>query len=220
MSAPALLAGLESFERSVMHWITCEWHHETLGRVFQVVQSEWIGVPLFLIGVALVARLDRCRALRTLLAGAMSFGLCMALATLLWNTIDRQRPPHHYERWLQTPAELQACATLPEAFPVRGHVSSRPSFPSRHALTIGSFAGALLLASRGLGVIAWCYGLFVVVGRVYVGKHWPTDLLAGLAMALVVVWLCWRVIPAVLAQFGLRHWVESPSGGDPEHARG
>ena len=216
MAVFPLLASIEHLERSIVHWITCHWHHETLGRVFQAVQSEWIGVPLFLIGVSLLARSDRCKALRALLAGAASFGLCMLVATLMWSTIDRERPPHDYDRWLETDVELAACASMPEAFPVRGHVSSRPSFPSRHALTIGSFAGALLMASRGLGIVAWIYGLFVAIGRIYVGKHWPTDLLAGMAIALCVVWLCWRAVPAVLGGIGLRSWVESDAE-DPLH---
>lgn len=220
MVAAIHIASLESLERSIVHWVTCHWHHETLGRVFQAVQSEWIGVPLFLFGISLVARADRHKALRALLAGAASFGLCMAIATLMWSTIDRERPPHHYDRWLETEADLAACTTMPEAFAVRGHVSSRPSFPSRHAMTIGSFAGALLLASRGVGALAWCYGLFVAVGRIYVGKHWPTDLLAGMAIAMLVVWLCWRALPAVLGGIGVRAWVETSPEGTREDTTG
>lgn len=204
-----LLSDAERLERSIVHWITCGWHHEALASVFQAVQSEWIGIPLFLFGASLLSRKDGRLALRALLAGAASFGLCMLLATTLWSVIDRDRPPHHYERWLETEADLQACASQPEAFAIRGHVSSRPSFPSRHAMTIGSFAGALLLASRGLGIVAWCYGIFVALGRIYVGKHWPSDLIAGMAIAMLVVWLCWRALPAVLGRIGLREWVET-----------
>ena len=64
------------------------------------------------------------------------------------------------------------------------------------------------------------YGFFVALGRIYVGKHWPSDLLVGMAIALFVVWLCWRILPAVLGRIGLRHWVELPSDGDlPDTSR-
>lgn len=208
MSFASLLSDVEQFERSIVHWVTCEAHHPFLGRVFEAVQSEWIGFPLLLLGVFWISRRDGRVALRALGAAAASFGICMGLATILWATVDRERPPHHYERWLRTEAELATCAQAPDAFPVRSHVSARPSFPSRHALTIGSFAGALLLASTGVGVVAWAYGLFVAFGRIYVGKHWPTDLLAGLVLSMVVVWLCWRALPAVFSVFGIRHWFE------------
>ena len=220
MSLASVITDLERFERSIVHWVTCHAHSDTLAPVFRAVQSEWIGFPLFLFGLSLVARTRRDAAVRALLAGAASFGICMGIATIMWQSIDRERPPHHYDRWLETDAELAACASRPDAFAVRGHVSFRPAFPSRHALSITSFVGALLLASRRIGLVAVAYGLFVLFGRVYVGKHWPSDLLAGVCIASVVVAACWRLVPAVLGRVGLWEAPESKLGSEANSAHG
>ena len=70
------------------------------------------------------------------------------------------------------------------------------SFPSGHATT--SFALAAVLAAR-FPRAAWpCYGLAVLVamGRVVGGSHFPSDVLAGTALGLLVGWLSvWRLAP-------------------------
>lgn len=54
------------------------------------------------------------------------------------------------------------------------------SFPSDHATLFAAVATTLLIASRGLGILAWCYVLLVIdLPRIYLGLHYPTDILAG-----------------------------------------
>ncbi|MEZ6027747.1 MAG: phosphatase PAP2 family protein [Planctomycetota bacterium] len=189
---------LDGIERAVIHAITCTWHHPVLGGVFRVLQSDAVAIPLFLLATSLVARRDGHRAARTVLTGAAAFGVGMLIATLLWATIPRERPPHAYERWLRSESELATCASHPEAFPVRDRVSTRRSFPSRHGITVGAFVTALVLASWRLGLLAIPYGLLVAVGRVYVGRHWPTDVLAGIVIGTTLSLVAWRLAPRFL----------------------
>jgi membrane-associated phospholipid phosphatase len=63
------------------------------------------------------------------------------------------------------------------------------SFPSGHAVagaTLYPLLGWLALRSRGLGPAGYALGLaiggFVGVGRLYVGVHWPSDVVAGWAI--------------------------------------
>lgn len=91
------------------------------------------------------------------------------LSLVLKTTIDRRRP---YE-------------TLAEADPLlRASVGN--SLPSGHAAT--SFAGAIILgylfrrALPGLLVLA----TLVAVSRIYVGVHYPSDVLAGAALGAAV----------------------------------
>ncbi len=73
------------------------------------------------------------------------------------------------------------------------------SFPSSHAVNTGAQA---LWFGRAYPRAKWLwYGLAGVIGfsRVYIGVHWPSDVIAGWmvgAMCFCVVWLIWvRFVP-------------------------
>lgn len=54
------------------------------------------------------------------------------------------------------------------------------SFPSDHAVLFFSLSVGLLFVSRAVGLFAIAYtALFIALPRVYLGLHYPTDVLAG-----------------------------------------
>jgi undecaprenyl-diphosphatase len=108
------------------------------------------------------------------------------LATVLKAATDRPRP---FER-------------LPEADPLLGGTVGA-SFPSGHAAT--SFAGAValaLLVRRAVPAI-FLLAALVAFSRIYIGVHYPLDVLGGAALGAVVA-------PAVLLAIRLPRW---PSAG-------
>jgi membrane-associated phospholipid phosphatase len=52
------------------------------------------------------------------------------------------------------------------------------SFPSDHAVMAGAVAGGLFLVHRRLGAVALAAALLMAFARVYIGAHWPGDVLA------------------------------------------
>ncbi|MBB6629755.1 phosphatase PAP2 family protein [Nocardioides sp. KIGAM211] len=83
----------------------------------------------------------------------------------------------------------------PRPYAVLGHVlvlvhrTSDFSFPSDHAVMAGAVAAGVLLAHRtlaGVGLVAVVAALLMAFTRVYVGAHFPGDVVAGLALGAVV----------------------------------
>ncbi|MFD9568431.1 phosphatase PAP2 family protein [Streptomyces sp. NPDC059982] len=68
------------------------------------------------------------------------------------------------------------------------------SFPSNHAAIAGAAAVALLYVSRRLGAVAVVAAVLMAASRVWVGVHYPHDVLAGLAVGALVAFVCGRVV--------------------------
>ena len=64
--------------------------------------------------------------------------------------------------------------------------SSDASFPSDHACVVGAVTAALFLVDRRLGLVSGALALVMAFARVYVGAHWPADVLVGLVFGAAV----------------------------------
>ena len=74
------------------------------------------------------------------------------------------------------------------------------SIPSDHATAAGAVAVGLLFANRRWGRIAAALALLMAFTRVYVGAHYPGDVLAGLLLGGAVAAIGWFVIVPTLVR--------------------
>jgi len=128
----------------------------------------WIGIALAL------ALLRRRPAL--LLAVVAADGIADLLARGIKSVVDVQRPAFRY-------AEPKALVPVP-----RDH-----SFPSGHAATSFACATVLALAFPRLAAPLYLLAAAIAFSRVYVGVHYPLDVLGGavlgIAIAIALRWL-------------------------------
>jgi undecaprenyl-diphosphatase len=68
--------------------------------------------------------------------------------------------------------------------------SSWSSFPSDHAAMFVALATSMFFIWRPLGIFAAIYAfVFILLPRMYLGLHWPTDIIAGAALGGVIAWV-------------------------------
>ena len=73
------------------------------------------------------------------------------------------------------------------------------SFPSDHAILAFAVTVVLATVSRILGAWLAAFGVLVLVSRVFVGAHYPSDVIGGAAVGALGAWITLRAarIPAV-----------------------
>jgi len=91
----------------------------------------------------------------------------------------RERPIHRPELHLRMPYVFNESTVV--------HWSS---FPSDHAAMFFALALSIYFVSRRAGIVAFFYVfLFVGAPRVYMGYHYPTDIVVGALIGVAVAWL-------------------------------
>jgi membrane-associated phospholipid phosphatase len=91
----------------------------------------------------------------------------------------RERPIHRPELHLRMPFVFNESTVV--------HWSS---FPSDHAAMFFALALSVFFVSRRAGIAAFCYVLlFVCAPRLFMGFHYPTDLVAGALIGIAVAYL-------------------------------
>ena len=83
--------------------------------------------------------------------------------------------------------------------PLVANVNPLRSFPSGH--TSGSFSAMFALnkwVPKKIGISAIVLATFVALSRLYVGVHYPTDILGGLAVGIVSSFVAYRIVKSFM----------------------
>jgi undecaprenyl-diphosphatase len=110
-------------------------------------------------------------------------------------------------------AEARPCYALPHDYFVDScPVRTDFAFPSGHETVAAATVAALFLLERRLAAVAGAFALLEGFTRVYVGAHYPHDVIAAALLALPVAYLTSLVLGrfAVLAVARLRTGVLQP----------
>jgi len=143
--------------------------------LFYVNASEALFVATLAI-VFLAARGSRLAAWRrAAVAAVLSAGLALAVAKVISELVDRARP------FVADPGGVHLFS---------GHAAD-PGFPSDHATAAFAIAVAILLRKRSWGYVALLAAAVLSIGRVALGVHYPSDVLAGAAVGSAAALVLW-----------------------------
>jgi undecaprenyl-diphosphatase len=125
---------------------------------------------------------DRAVLIAGVAAAMVSLALCRGAAYLL---PYRQRPIFNPSLHFRPPLFTNSADLI-----------SWSSFPSDHAGLCFALVAVVFAVSRRAGLLAFLYAtFFICIPRIYVGDHYPTDILGGAFIGIAVVWLFER--PAI-----------------------
>jgi undecaprenyl-diphosphatase len=132
--------------------------------------AELLFLGMLIVVFVLVGGHVRREARRAVVAAGLSAGVALLLAKIIATVVDRPRP----------------FVAHPGAIHLFTHHAADPGFPSDHATASFAIAVALLLRFRAWGVVTLIAAIVLSVGRVALGIHYPTDVLAGAVLGTLV----------------------------------
>jgi decaprenylphosphoryl-5-phosphoribose phosphatase len=149
-----------------------------LDPLFESLSSPWLRLLLLAAGVGVATYVRR--SWRPAAATTVAVVIAAALAALAKQLVHRPRPP-------LTDHAIHALGRLP----------SSSSFPSSHAAT--AFAAAVVLATvlATLRNLALATAAAVAFSRLWLGVHYPTDVIAGALIGTVAALATLRAVESL-----------------------
>lgn len=104
----------------------------------------------------------------------------MAMVAALWAPLGVLAAVLVYDPIALSVNETRPCNALRDIVVL--HCNTDGGFPSDHAMMAGAVTAGVWLVNRRLGVVAAIAAIVMALARVYVGAHYPQDVVAGLAL--------------------------------------
>lgn len=187
-----------AFDLWLFELINQHWHVFWLNGIMRLLSSKTLLFLLFVPAALLTARRLGRRQLILFVVLLAAMGLTDLTTSMVKDSIQRVRPlnslpnTHFVEdgQWQQRPADFVSTKT------------SGSSYPSAHASNSMCLATLALLfwgtrMRQGLRAAVAALPFLVGYSRLYLGKHFPSDILAGWLYGMVLailVWLIWKYL--------------------------
>ena len=169
------------------------WNSSFFDPIMVFITSKWSGIPIYIALLYMIFRKrDTKTAILMVAAVLLTFALTDQLAVHLFkNTIERFRPG-----WDPTTEHL---------IRMLEHKGGKYGFISNHAANYYGRAviSSGILKKRGYTIFIFCWSVAVADSRVYVGKHFPGDVICGAMFGALVGWLVLKLFRFIVKKYNL-----------------
>ena len=161
------------------------WHTEWLDPIMVAITEMWPWIPLYLLLLYMVFRQYGKKGWWILLG--------VALVILCSDQLSAHvcKPLFHRLRPCFNPS-LEGLVHLPKGLP-----GGKFGFVSSHAantFAVATFLTAVLRKRwRWVGWMLFAWAFIASYSRIYIGVHYPGDILAGALLGILIGWVIWRL---------------------------
>lgn len=199
-------------DQQILFLINHRWTHPALDPVMAAASSFSLWWPFLLAAAAIAFCLGGFRMRAMLLTAGLAVAITDGLACRgLKDLVGRPRPNEVLEgvrvldlaRTEDRPRVFALGQPLQERYSVaRIHPGRGNSFPSSHAANNFAFAAVCIIYYRRYGGIAFLPAVLVAYSRVYVGSHWPLDVLFSCLLGAGIGFLVAATVEAAWRRWG------------------
>jgi undecaprenyl-diphosphatase len=178
-------------DEAILHLINERWTNSALDLFMAGISDAEIWKPLLILIVLLVLVFGRFRARACLVCLLFALLITGQVTSFLKTAVDRRRPKQVEMVRMVELAHVQP-AFLKLFHPAAARFSgqsdrnlarSGPSFPSGHTTNNTVIALCLTVFYPRRGWLYWIVAAAVGYSRIYLGAHWPSDVLATVFLA-------------------------------------
>jgi len=172
-------------DQQLLFLINCSWASPWLDRLMAAVSSFDLWVPFLILAIVLLAIFGGFRWRAMLLVAGVAVGISDGLIIEPLKSLVGRPRPHEMLEGVRTldlakakPRFLALGKPLKEEYSVaRINPPHGNSFPSGHASNNFAVAAVTVVFFRRWGWLMYLPATLVAYSRIYVGSHWPFDIL-------------------------------------------
>jgi len=191
-----MMETLLHWDTALFHWINSGWSNAALDVIFPAIRNKYFWLPLYVLVIFWIIINHHIRKVLLILSllGLSIFASDTISSKLIKFQVQRPRPCHILN---MDPVVIE-----------RVQCGSGYSFPSSHAAN--HFCLAAFITSifgdymRRWKFTWWIWASLIAIAQVYVGIHYPLDILGGAVLGIIVGMsmgkFCYRKISATSAQ--------------------
>lgn len=180
-----MLESLLEFDRYLFLLINGA-HSPFLDELMYFVSKVWIWAPLYLTFIIYAVKRWKLESIWIIIAMVICVVATDQLTNLTKDLFQRLRPSHE-----------PSLAGL--VHHVNGYVGGKFGFVSGHSSNSFGFAmlSSLIIRNRAYTISVFMWAALVAYSRMYLGVHYPFDIMGGMGLGILVAWLVFTVMESI-----------------------